>query len=136
MACNFFLLARGHVVQARGSELQNDKYCKKDGVIAVEMGTMNASIGEKGCKAQSSDTLHKIIQQRIDGVTPVQIAAGPDIVLYFRYQKQIEKAVADYIQAENVAELVNTFWGPACLLRLLDVSYFDGVCLPNFMLLN
>ena len=28
------------------------------------------------------------------------------------------------------------FGGPACLLRLFDVSYFDDVCLPDFMLLN
>ena len=70
---------------------------------------MNASIGEKGCKAQSSDTIHKLIQQRIDGVTPIQIAAGDDVTCYFRYQKQIEKIVSDYIQAENVAELKATY---------------------------
>ena len=100
---------RAHVVQARGSEVQNDEFCRKDGVIAVELETMNASIGEKGCKAQTGDVIHKLIQQRLDGVTPIQIAAGDDVVLYFRYQKQIEKTVADYQQAQNVAELKATY---------------------------
>lgn len=102
---------RAHIEQARGSELQNDEYCRKDGVIAVELGQCNGSIGEKGCKAQTSDTIHKIIQQRVDGVTPVQIAAGPDAVCYFRYKKQIEQAVSDFIQNENVNELKATYTG-------------------------
>lgn len=44
-----------------------------------------------------------------DDVTPVQIAAGDDVVCYFGYQQQIEITVANYIQAENVAELKATY---------------------------
>ncbi|KAI0232162.1 hypothetical protein LSAT2_017480, partial [Lamellibrachia satsuma] len=71
----------------------------------------NASIDEKGCKAQTSDTIHKIIQQRLDVNAPWEIAAGPDVVFYYRYVKQIEKTVADFKQATNMTELQATYSG-------------------------
>ena len=38
-------------------------------------------------------------------VTPIQIAAGDDVVLYFRYQKCIERCVEEYKQTENLDKL-------------------------------
>ena len=87
---------------------------------AVEIGQCNASIGERGCKAQTSDTIHKIIQQRLDGNAPWEIAAGPDVVCYYRYVKQIKKTVSDFKQNGNVQDLQATY--KDCTWRLWQLK--------------
>ena len=89
--------------------MQNDEYCRKDGVIALEMGTINPLIGSKGCKAQATDTIHKLIQMRINGTSAVQIAATDLVVCYFRYERMIEATVAKYHQEQNLIDLKATY---------------------------
>lgn len=100
---------RAHIEIAKGDEQQNDEYCRKDGVIALEMGKMNPAISAKGCKSQSGDILKELIKQRLSGVTPTQIANGEYVMQYFRYEKMIEKIVAATVQQNNMAELTATY---------------------------
>ena len=101
--------ARAHIEQARGTELENDEYCRKDGVIAFETGTMNPEINSKGCKAQSTETIHKLIALRLKGVSVVTIAASDDVVCYYKYERMIEKTVAKYNQEKNIIDLKATY---------------------------
>ena len=105
---------RAHIEQAKGSELENDDYCRKDGVIAYETGTMIPELNARGVKAQATETIHKLIALRLKGVSPVTIAASDDVCCYFRYEKMIEKTVAMYEQEKNIldmkADYVNINW--------------------------
>ena len=105
---------RAHIEAARETELENDKYCRKDGVVAIEKGTMIPEISAKGCEAQATETIHKLITLRLKGVSVVTIAASDDVVCYFKYEKMIEKTVREFIQEKNIldlkAEYVNINW--------------------------
>ena len=100
---------RAHIEAARGTEGENDEYCRKDGVIALEKGTMNPEISAKGCKAQCTETIHKLIGLRLKGVSPVTIAASDDVACYYRYERMIEKTVAKFAQEKNVLDLKATY---------------------------
>ncbi|KAI0225778.1 hypothetical protein LSAT2_023464, partial [Lamellibrachia satsuma] len=99
---------RAHIEQARGTELENDEYCRKDGVIAIEKGTMIPEINAKGCKAQATETIHKLIALRLKGVSVVTIAASDD-VCYYKYERMIEKTVAKFNQEKNILDLKATY---------------------------
>lgn len=45
-----------HIEQTRGTELDNNEYCRNDSVIAVKICTMNNDIDEKGCSSAVSDS--------------------------------------------------------------------------------
>lgn len=117
---------RAHIEAARGTELENDEYCRKDGVIAVETGTMNPEISAKGCKAQATETVHKLIALRLKGVSPVTIAASDDVICYYKYERMIEKTVAKFNQEKNVLQLkadyVNINWR---LWQLKLIEYLE-----------
>ena len=55
--------------------------------------------------------MHKLISQRLDGVPSWTIAAGEDVLVYFRYKKQIEEAVRDFQQAQNIEDLKASYKG-------------------------
>lgn len=95
---------RTHIEQAKDTEGDNEEYCKK-GVIAIEVGTLNKDIGEKGCSSAQSVTIHKIISQRLDGVPPYVIAAGEDVACHYKYEKQIEHTVKQFKQSTNIQDL-------------------------------
>ena len=115
-----------HIEATRETELENGKYCRKDGVVAIEKGTMIPEISAKGCEAQTTETIHKLITLRLKGVSVVTIAASDDVVCYFKYEKMIEKTVREFIQEKNILELksdyVNINWR---LWQLKLVEYLE-----------
>ena len=92
---------RAHIEQARGTELENDDYCRKDGVVALSIGKMNPTISAKGTCAQNTETIHKLITLRLKGVSVVTIAASDDVLCYFKYERMIEKTVHKFIQEKK-----------------------------------
>ena len=117
---------RAHIEAARGTELENDEYCRKDGVIAYETGTMVPEINAKGCKAQATETIHKLIALRLKGVSVVTIAASDDVCCYYKYERMIEKTVSKYNEEKNIldmkADYVNINWR---LWQLKLIEYLE-----------
>ena len=112
-----------HIEQARGSELQNDEYCRKNGVIAVEIGTMNGSVGEKGCSSATSDTVRMLIEMRADGITLANIAAGAHILCYMKYAKQIETIANKIKLTRNINGMKTTY--PDVLWRVWQLKLIE-----------
>lgn len=92
-----------HIEIMKGTAEQNNKYCKKDGNVIIELG----NIPEPGKRNDLDDIKDMIINKKTEKEIFEKHPGS-----YIRYYKGIEKAAGLYDEKRNWEMDVRIYWGP------------------------
>lgn len=99
-----------HFEMARGSDEQNETYCKKEGNIFLQLGEFNSTTTEAGGKNQTGVVLAELIGDIRSRVPTRELISNPaKCSVYARHAKVIKEIVRDLQQDDKLDELAAGF---------------------------